>query len=417
MHQATGIMGARSGSAWTAGRRAGASAARSYAEAVAAVHRAHRAGAARVKLLFGAAALWSGAAGAQSIVREPTAPAHLSRLPSAITGRAVTEADGSIRRQWPGTYFETAFRGPAAFFRIGPGEVSLRVSIDAQAPQSLVKPEPGLYRITGLGRGAHRLRIDVASESQAGPTSFGGFFAGADTRPAALPSRRRRIEFIGDSHTVGYGNTSPSRACTEDQVWATTDTSRGLAAITAGRFGADYQVNAISGRGVVRNYNGFAADTLPQAYPFALFDHAKGKASTGWRPQAIVVALGTNDFSTPLNVGEKWTTRDQLHADYENSYVRFVQQLRARDPQALILLWAVDLAGGEIQSEVARLVDRLHREGDRRVDYVPVNKLAFSGCNAHPTVSDDAAIADALSARLRAHPEIWSRRTGKGNSK
>jgi lysophospholipase L1-like esterase len=347
---------------------------------------------------------------AQQIARVPSEPAGLGALPMRVTGRAVALPGGGIVRQWPGTYAETAFRGGELFFRVGPGQVSLRVSIDGQPATSLVRPMPGSYRIAGLPRGDHRVRIDVASESQAGPTTFGGFFAATGMRGLAMPPRARRIEFIGDSHTVGYGNLSPVRACTEDQVWSTTDTTRGLAAITARRFGADYEVNAISGRGVVRNYGGFKADTLPEAYPFALFDHDRRVDADAWHPQAIVIALGTNDFSTALKPGERWSTREQLHADFERSYVRFVQGLRARDPYALIVIWATDLADGEIEAEAGSVVRQLVAAGDTRVVFVPVHGLAFTACNSHPSTADDARIADAIAAALQAHPGIWNDR-------
>ena len=351
----------------------------------------------------------AGSAHAQEVAKVEVSPPGLAPLPSAVSGRVEAQADGGVLRQWPGTYFETAFIGPDAYFQVGPGAVSLRVRVDGAAPLSLVKPPPGLYQLSGLApAGSHQLRIDVASESQAGPTSFGGFFAGAGARPAPLPHRSRMIEFIGDSHTVGYGDTSATRRCDEDRIWATTDTSQGLAPRTAAHYDADYEVNAISGRGVVRNYNGVAADTLPTAYPFVLFDKAQVASEAAWRPQVIVIALGTNDFSTPLNPGEAWRTRGQLHADFEATYVQFIARLRARDPHAYIVLWATDFGGGEIQAEVAKVVAAVRRSGDERVGFVPVSGLAFSACNFHPGLADDQKIADALVKYIDAQQDVWN---------
>lgn len=322
-------------------------------------------------------------------------------LPMHVVGRT-----SQGMRQWPGTYYETAFRGAGALFRVGPGEVSLRIRIDGGAPLALVKPAPGLYRVAGLGAGAHRLRIDVASESQAGPTGFGGFFALPGTRPRPPAARATQIEFIGDSHSVGYGNTSSKRECTEDEVWATTDTSQGIAPLTAARYGADYQVNAISGRGIVRNYGGFLADTLPQAYPYALLDHKIPYRDPAWKPRIIVIALGTNDFTTPLHGGEKWKSRDALHADFEASYAAFLKRLRAANPEAHFILWATDMADGEIAAEVRKVVERVRASGERRIGFVPVRGLALTGCNYHPNLADDRAIAAALGAYIDSNAEI-----------
>lgn len=364
-------------------------------------------------LLLGTGLAVSVSCDAQTVTQEQSPPARLTPLPMHVAGRVEREPNGMLLRQWPGTYFETAIRGSSAFFRVGDGEVSLRISADGAAPVALVKPAPGLYRIDSLAPGTHQLRVQVASESQNGPTEFGGFFAPAGIAAAPMPKRQRQIEFIGDSHTLGYGNTSSRHECTDAEIWATTDTTLGVPADTARRYNADYQVNAISGRGIVRNYNGFAADPLPRVYPYVLFDKVQPYSDPDWQPQLIVVSLGTNDFSTPLNPGEKWKTRDQLQSDYESTFVKFLTELRGRDPRARFVLWAAN-PSDEISSEIRKVVAQLKSKGFSDIDFVPVPGLAMSACNWHPSVTDDSAIAAALARDIDAHPEIW---TGGGGER
>lgn len=341
---------------------------------------------------------------AAQVVRVESEPSGLQTLKAHVSGRMQALPDGGMRRQWPGTYAEAAFVGSDAYFRVGPGDVSLRLRVDSDAPIALVKPAPGLYRVTVPRTAApHRLRVDVANESQAGATNFGGFFLAAGAQPAPLPVRARQVEFIGDSHTVGYGNTSATRECTSDQLWESTDTSVGVAPQVAARFDADYQVNAISGRGVVRNFNGFAADVLPDAYPFVLFDKATVASDPNWRPQAIVIGLGTNDFATPLNEGEKWTRREQLQADFVARYASFVDELHRRHPQAYFLLWAVGSEDAELGAEVRKVVKRVQQASSAKIGFVPVPNLAMTGCHYHPSVADDQRIASALTRHLEAH--------------
>ncbi len=342
---------------------------------------------------------------AASVTPVPADTATGPALTLRVGGRAERAADG-WRRQWPGTYFEGAFRGRQAWLRVGTGDAILHVLVDGKPVTTLMKPAAGLYRVAGLSDGRHVLRVEVASESQAGPTVFGGMFASGGMRPPA--GTRRQVEFIGDSHTVGYGNTSGTRDCTEDRVWATTDTSQGIAGQFARTTGADYRVHAISGRGVVRNYDGFAADKLPDAYPYTLFDKAAKADDAGWNPQLIVIALGTNDFSTALKPGERWADRAALHADYETRYMAFVRSLRVAHPQAHVLLWATDLADGEIAAEEAKVVSRLTAEGMRDIGFLRAPKLTFGGCNFHPSVADDTLIAGAI-ARYAARHAIWKR--------
>jgi len=143
----------------------------------------------------------------------------LVAIPTAAVGRVEREPNGMLRRQWPGTYFETAIRGSSAYFRIGKGEVSLRVTVDGAAPVPLVKPAPGLYRIGGLAPGVHRIRVQVASESQSGPTEFGGFFAPAGVSAAVLPARSRQIQCSprGPARSSSSATLTPSATPTPPQ--------------------------------------------------------------------------------------------------------------------------------------------------------------------------------------------------------
>jgi len=347
---------------------------------------------------------------AQQIVRVEAAPLQLHRLPLEAHGRVELDGRGSFIRQWPGTYFETAFRGRSAFFRLGRGDANVRVRVDGGSPMTFLKPQPGLYQIDGMPRAIHRLRIDVVSESQQEPSVFGGFFGASGDVSLRLSHRLRQVEFIGDSFTVGYANTSTKRACTEQEVWSTTDTAQGIAPRVATHFDADYQLNAISGRGIVRNYDGSPGASLPSAYPYVLFDQKRAYSDPKWRPQLIVIGLGINDFSTALNRAEKWSTRAELRRDFEFEYVRFVKALRARNPRAFILLWIADTGNAEIVSEVASVAKRLRRSGEKRLGFVAIGGLALNACNYHPSVSDDEIIAERLRQFIDAQPGVWAMR-------
>ncbi|WP_404415854.1 GDSL-type esterase/lipase family protein [Brevundimonas vesicularis] len=345
---------------------------------------------------------------ASTLTVSPTATAPGRGLPIHVGGRVQvlgTGAETTYRSQWPGVYFESAFHGRDVAFRTGPGDVRLRVTVDGQAVD-VMRPAAGLHRIEGLSDGDHRLRIDVISENQSSPVDFGGVY-GAPAQGLPIHARDRQIEFIGDSHTVGYANTSNQRICAPDQVWETTDTAAGIAGLMAQRYQADYQVNAISGRGVVRNYDGAPLDTLPQAYGFVLFDKKTPYADPEWRPQVVVVALGTNDFSTPVKPGEKWRDLAALTADYEASYATFLSAVAQRNPQARILVWG--MAGSAMAGVASRVVDTLKASGLNQIAFVPVSGMELNACDWHPDLADDRAVAAALTAALGEDPAVWSR--------
>ena len=330
-------------------------------------------------------------------------PANLQDVSAEIHGRVAGD-----QYQWPGLYFEARFSGPRVYFKTGPGDVILKALVDGQSVGTLTKPAVGLYLIDDLKPGPHTVRIEALTESHAGPNEFRGFALQKPAHALPMARRERQIEFIGDSHTVGYGDTSKTRDCTNDEVWATTDNSQSFGVKVASHYDADYQINAISGRGIVRNYNGSAGDPMPVAYPFALLDHSVVYEGAAWHPQIIIMALGTNDFSTPLNAGEKWMSREQLHADWEATYVKFIQALRARNPRAFIIVWATDMAEHEIQMEARKVVTQLQAKGESRIAFIPIDSLAMDGCNWHPSLADHAAIAEKLIRFIDDRKNSWN---------
>jgi lysophospholipase L1-like esterase len=343
-----------------------------------------------------------------------TSPA-LNPLPMSAHGRVRTIHSNSVagfgsdeyQSQWPGTYFKTAFIGRELYFRVGVNHEILHVMVDGQPPLVLIRPEPGVYRVSGLGNTPHTASVLVVTESQDAPNTFGGFAIAPGEKPFPTKRLSRQIEFIGDSYTVGYGNTSPKQNCTTNEVWATTDNSQAFGPLIARHYQADYQVNAISGRGIVRNYDGFAGDTVPTAYPYLLLDHKQPYPDPDWKPQIIVINLGTNDFSTPLHPGEHWKTRDELHADYEKSYVRFLQDLRAKNPDAYIILWTTGTDDAEIASEAQKVAQLSKAQGETKLSFIPIDHLSFTACDGHPSLADDQTIRDKVVQFIDAHPAIW----------
>lgn len=341
------------------------------------------------------------------IAEQAEMPANAVALQVQTYGRVEKAAGGMYNYQWPGVYFLAAYQGSALYFRVGSGRQNLHITADGHSSRIVLDGQAGFYRIATPNGPTHRVRIDVINENQDGPKSLGEFLVEATGKNTVFATSDRQMEFIGDSYTVGYGNTSTSRICTNDQVWATTDTSQSVGADLALHYNANYQINAISGRGVVRNYDGSAANTVPVAYPFTLFNEQNLYRDPAWMPSVVVISLGTNDFSTSLHATEAWKTRDDLHAAFVATYLTFIKSLRSQYPRALIVLWSTDEMHGEIAEEGQEVVQKMHIAGDPRVDFVDVTGLAFTGCHQHPSLTDDSLIAARLTTDIDTHHDVW----------
>ncbi|GAA0961149.1 SGNH/GDSL hydrolase family protein [Virgisporangium aurantiacum] len=343
-----------------------------------------------VALFAGGAVTATGRASAA----HPPAPVH--------TAGRVKPSNGGLLYSWPGVYFEGRFRGTSVGVTLDDPAADYDVEVDGAVVATLVTPAAGTHRVSGLARGTHRIRVVKRSESPWATSSFGGFVAGpGGAILAAPPARRRQIEFIGDSYTAGYGNMSATRTCTSDELHRTTNADRAFGALTARRFGADYQTNAFSGRGMVRNYNGSDPGTDYRTYYERALLAVPGDVwpTRGWRPQLVVVGLGINDFSTPVNPGEPWTA-ETLATAYREAYQGFIDTLRARyGPRAVIVVSATYVYNTTALADAAQqVVAERNARGDDRVRYWYYGNegLDYGGCDWHPSRADHEVIANRL---------------------
>ena len=332
-------------------------------------------------------------------------PPEGQRIPVAVGGRVVAERDGALRFGWPGVYFEGRFSGTGVHVVIDKGPDRLRLLIDGVEKARFERAGAVDARIGGLSKGEHRFRLEKLAESQSDSSRLVGFYPLDGGKALAPPARAgRSIEFIGDSYTVGYGDTAPGHSCTQAEIHDTTDTQQAFGPLVARHFGADYRVIAFSGRGVVRNYGGSAPGVaMPDLYP-RLIPSDPATRETGpsrWHPQIIVINLGTNDFSTPVHAGEAWRDAAALRAAYQARYIAFVRGLLAKQPQAKLVLMGSDV----FYPDVTRIADVLGKVAPGRVSAVHFTGLDLGGCDWHPSLKDHqrlAALLQAEIARIRA---------------
>ena len=330
------------------------------------------------------------------------------QLPTHVGGRTSvsinTEGEQSYEYSWPSVYFETAFKGDSLTLKFDDDQNIFNLIVDGGTPVIINKPGKQDYVVPGLTAGTHSVRLEKVTETQTTTGRFHGFYS--DDKPAKLPKRKHRIEFIGDSFTVGYGNTSPSRECTNEQLFNTTNSQLSFGPLVAKHFNADYQVNASSGFGIVRNYNGTSPDkSLLKLYPYTLPSPTETYSGT-WQPEVIVLGLGTNDFSTPLNADERWKTRTELQTDYVSNYVGFIKGLHKKNPKTQFILMASDQMEGELAAQVGKVVTTLKAEGVKKIDSIIFKDLAYEGCHWHPSAKDDQLLAGLLIDYLKAN-KIW----------
>lgn len=338
--------------------------------------------------------------------------AEATVLSSVHTAGRTERAGGVLQYSWPGVYFEARFRGTAIGMAFNDAAADYDVQVDGTTVDTLVTPGQTTYWVKGLTNRTHSVRVVKRSESPWATSEFGGFVVGRGGVLSGHPAaRHRQIEFIGDSYTAGYGDMSDTRDCTSDQVNRTTNADLSFGALTAHRLNADYQINAFSGRGMVRNYNGGEPGTSYRTYYdralLAVADDVWHRPPS-WHPQVVVIGLGINDFSTPINPGEPWTP-ETLATAYHDAYQAFIDKIRAQyGPRTYIVVSATYVYNTTLPSELAQqIVRERNTAGDPRVGYWYYDGLDYLACHYHPSLHDHQLIADQLTAFLDALPLRW----------
>ena len=131
------------------------------------------------------------------------------------------------------------------------------------------------------------------------------------------------------------------------------------------------------------------------------------RTETQFYTDIIVIALGGNDFATPLNPDERWKTREALQDDFVEKHESFILSLREKHPGAHLVLLSYDPINKELENQVTRVVEKLKMKGEDRVDLVGIRPTTLSACQWHPSEADHRDAADILIRHIEANPALW----------
>ncbi len=327
--------------------------------------------------------------------------------------------------------------GDPTFFTVEPNKTSYPVArgLDASRP--------------------HEIRIHRESEAVQGPIRFGGIQIGGGS---LLPptERQRRIEYIGDSITCGYGDRGANATCPFDipdpsangeRVPVSESNYLAYGSLAARQLDADAVTICFSGKGVYLNYTeaGGAQESSAKEQAFDGNDPVllDGKttitlpSSDNQRPayylrtlggevtaplwdfskdpdtQVVVINIGTNDFARDLNqdsVPDGTIDRPTFQKDYE-TFVRDV--VRKNRPNAHIFLalppmvtdsFPLDNTRTDLRNILNAIVNDMNAKGDTKVYFIELVQMGTRyglGCDYHPNLEVHRIMADQVAGAIR----------------
>lgn len=214
---------------------------------------------------------------------------------------------------------------------------------------------------------AEKVRIRLVKLSENAFSKVGVLSFSADGKlTATKPCSERRIEFVGDSITCGFG--IEGRSVCDNFRTSTENPLINYASLTANGLGAEYQLTSWTAIGVYSNSvkdervtEPDDAWTMPVIYDYTdkAVDGMLGNEPEKWdfsrfAPQLIVVNLGTNDKDFTRGIPERT-------AAFENCYREFIAHIREKNPQAHIIC-ALGAMGRELLPQVENAVKMLADE-------------------------------------------------------
>ncbi len=253
----------------------------------------------------------------------------------------------------------------------------------------------------------HRIRLTKRTENLKTFLGIAAFTAEGTFLP--LEKRRaKRVEFVGDSITCGYGNLvkDPARhffSCDED-AW------RAYGPLAARSLGMEFSCVSISGITAVGHpgwHGEYAMDAL-YAYTDRVCQDRLGLAPEAWdfgknHNDYVVLNLGTNDCFGILFCPEA----GELER-FSPAYLAFLKEVRRLNGPDTQIVCALGNMNYYLFHDIAQAVEAYRREtGDDRVHlfrFSPIHPFDGLGADGHPSLDTHEKMAQELAAFLKTLP-------------
>ena len=316
---------------------------------------------------------------------------------------------------FPGIQIIAAFEGTSLKLLAKPGSGYFMAQIDQAEPFKVAfrgERDSVVSLATALPDGRHTVRLMYAIEGYEFYPEFWGFILDEGrslVEAPALPSRK--IEFVGNSITCGYGNEGTKKE--EHFEYETENHYYSYASITARNLNAQHWVVARSGIGAYRNYGeaktGSPRSCMPVQYEYTGYAwDLKLREETSflsekwdfcrYQPDVVCINLGTNDLST---------NNYDLQL-LKQGYQKLLKLVRQHNPKAKSVFLTGSMLYNQELKEACQLLDNITAEaqkaGDKeiyRFDMSPISGDAFYGNDYHPNIYQDEKMAAELTAYLQ----------------
>ena len=314
-------------------------------------------------------------------------------------GRVSMKNPASPMFTFPGVQIRAAFTGTSLKMVAKPKSGYFMAEIDGSKAFKVgfnAERDSVVTLAAALPAGKHSVRLMYVTEGFDRRAEFRGFIVDEGCGLVDAPQLpERRIEFIGNSITCGYG--VEDIVCSDPYQDETCNHYYTYANRTVEALGAVHQVVARSGIGVYRCYDGpVSGDTINMNTEYEhtlLYDKTEQWDFSRFTPQLVCINLGTNDTST------KGADPQLLRKGYRD----LLGKVRSHYPQAKVVFLCGSMMSGDqlksAQSAMDDVVAEAKKRGDKQVyrfDFTPQTGSLGYGASWHPSMEQHQQMAEEL---------------------
>jgi lysophospholipase L1-like esterase len=299
-----------------------------------------------------------------------------------------------------GAYAQISFRGTEFElqindeFRYGKVLNYLEIKVDNEQAYriQLTGKVNNLVLAKNLRKGNHTIIICKNTEGENGYIEFVGFTCEKILPPVA--PQHRKMEFIGDSITCGFGADESEIKCGDkNSNWYDQHNAwSAYGPLTARALNAQWHLSSVSGIGLIHSCCEKKI-LMPQVYDKVnMAENAVQWDFKRYQPNVVTICLGQNDGV-------------QDSAKFCSAYVAFAKTLRSYYPKAKLVFLTSPMADAKLKAALVKYLTavkaQLHKEGETNVGTYFFSKQSKNGCGSHPSIAEQKEIAAELTSYLK----------------
>ena len=251
---------------------------------------------------------------------------------------------------------------------------------------------------------SHIITIYKATEASNG----GVLFNGDDliTEELAPQTIKKKIEFIGNSITCGYGADETEITCGKGEWYDQHNAYLGYGPIVSRMMNVDYLLSSVSGIGMYRNWNNENQEeaNMPDVYQNLYLDKNVNKPfSNDYQPDLVSICLGTNDLSEGDGIKNRVTFNEDK---FISNYIEFVKMIYKKYPDTRIILLSSPMLSGEKNQLLINCLNKIKAEFNtdstlKAIEIFQFKPMIPAGCDYHPSAEDHAKMAEEFEPFIR----------------